>query len=80
MSLQGRRPAWMNRELWLELREKKRVYNLWKKGQETQEDLKDVMRPCREKITWFSGGVGNVTFTIYSNLKIFSNLNNSMNL
>ncbi|KAK4828655.1 hypothetical protein QYF61_000303 [Mycteria americana] len=29
---------------------KKRVYDLWKKGQATQEDYKDVVRLCREKI------------------------------
>ncbi|KAK4818760.1 hypothetical protein QYF61_018932 [Mycteria americana] len=46
----GRRPAWLNRELWPELRKKRRVYDLWKKGQATQEDYKDVMRLCREKI------------------------------
>ena len=40
----GRRPAWLNRELWLELRKKRRVYDLWMKGQATQEDYKDVMR------------------------------------
>ena len=50
MSRQGRRPAWLNRELWLELRNKRRVYNLLKKGQATQEDYKDVVRLCREKI------------------------------
>ncbi|KAK4811015.1 hypothetical protein QYF61_015719 [Mycteria americana] len=48
-SWQGRRPAWLNRELWLELRKKRRVYNLWKKGQATQEDYKGVARLCREK-------------------------------
>ncbi|KAK4827572.1 hypothetical protein QYF61_019196 [Mycteria americana] len=42
MSQQGRGPAWLNRELWLELREKRRVYGLWKKGQATREDYKDV--------------------------------------
>ncbi|KAK4832410.1 hypothetical protein QYF61_022545 [Mycteria americana] len=46
MSWQRRRPAWLNRELWLELRKKGRVYHVWKKG----EDCKDVMRLCREKI------------------------------
>ncbi|KAK4815791.1 hypothetical protein QYF61_007231 [Mycteria americana] len=46
----GRRPAWLNRELWLELRKKSRVYDLWKKGQATQEDYKGVARLCREKI------------------------------
>ncbi|KAK4824877.1 hypothetical protein QYF61_021084 [Mycteria americana] len=41
-SWQGRRLAWLNREIWLKLRKKKRVYDLWKKGQATQEDYKDV--------------------------------------
>ncbi|KFQ22405.1 hypothetical protein N332_14875, partial [Mesitornis unicolor] len=50
MSQQGRRPAWMNRELWVELREKKRVYGLWKKGQATQEAYRATVRLCREKI------------------------------
>uniref|UniRef100_A0A8B9UU32 Reverse transcriptase domain-containing protein n=1 Tax=Anas zonorhyncha TaxID=75864 RepID=A0A8B9UU32_9AVES len=46
----GRRPAWLNRELWLELSRKKRVYNLWKRGRATREDYKDVARQCRDKI------------------------------
>ncbi|KAK4822009.1 hypothetical protein QYF61_006623 [Mycteria americana] len=50
MSLQGRRLAWLTRELWLELRKKRRVYDLWKKGRATQEDYKGVARLCREKI------------------------------
>ncbi|KAK4831679.1 hypothetical protein QYF61_018676 [Mycteria americana] len=49
-SRQGRRPAWLTRELWLELRKKRRVYDLWKKGRATQEDYKGVARLCREKI------------------------------
>ncbi|KAK4818253.1 hypothetical protein QYF61_009428 [Mycteria americana] len=49
-SRQGRRPAWLTRELWLELRRKRRVYDLWKKAQATQEDYKGVARLCREKI------------------------------
>ncbi|XP_071884244.1 small ribosomal subunit protein mS29 isoform X1 [Anas platyrhynchos] len=48
-SWRGRRPAWLNRELWLELRRKKRVYNLWKRGRATQEGYKDVARLCRDK-------------------------------
>ncbi|KAK4831851.1 hypothetical protein QYF61_019679 [Mycteria americana] len=47
---QGRRPAWLTRELWLEFRKKRRVYALWKKGWATQEDYKGVARLCREKI------------------------------
>ncbi|KAK4816253.1 hypothetical protein QYF61_013887 [Mycteria americana] len=49
-SWRRRRPAWLNRELWLELRKKGRVYDLWKKGRATQEDYKGVARLCREKI------------------------------
>uniref|UniRef100_A0A8B9C3Y3 Reverse transcriptase domain-containing protein n=1 Tax=Anser brachyrhynchus TaxID=132585 RepID=A0A8B9C3Y3_9AVES len=50
MSRRGTRPAWLSRELWLELRRKRRVYNLWKRGRATQEDYKDVARLCRDKI------------------------------
>ncbi|KAK4823640.1 hypothetical protein QYF61_004561 [Mycteria americana] len=50
MSQQGRRLAWLNRQLCLELRKNRRVYDLWKKGQAIQEDYKDVVRLCREKI------------------------------
>ncbi|KAK4823954.1 LOW QUALITY PROTEIN: hypothetical protein QYF61_008340 [Mycteria americana] len=49
-SRRGRRPGWLTRELWLELRKKRRVYDHWKKGQATQEDYKGVARLCREKI------------------------------
>ncbi|KAK4831120.1 hypothetical protein QYF61_015423 [Mycteria americana] len=49
-SRRGRRPAWVTRELWLELRKKRRVHDLWKKGQVTQEDYKGVARLCRKKI------------------------------
>ncbi|KAK4806437.1 hypothetical protein QYF61_013930 [Mycteria americana] len=48
-SRRGRRPAWLTRELWLELRRKRRVYDLWKKGRATQEDYRGVARLCREK-------------------------------
>ena len=36
MNWQERRPVWMNRELFLRLQEKKRIYLLWKKGRATQ--------------------------------------------
>ncbi|KAK4815696.1 hypothetical protein QYF61_006679 [Mycteria americana] len=49
-SRRGRRLAWLTRELWLELRKKRRVYDLWKKGRASQEDYKGVARFCREKI------------------------------
>ncbi|KFQ22176.1 hypothetical protein N332_09245, partial [Mesitornis unicolor] len=46
----GRRPAWLNRELWLELRKEGRVYDLWKKEQASQEEYRATVRLCREKI------------------------------
>jgi len=33
-----------------ELRKKRRVYALWKKGQPTHKDYKDIVRLCREKV------------------------------
>ncbi|KAK4829746.1 LOW QUALITY PROTEIN: hypothetical protein QYF61_006455 [Mycteria americana] len=47
---QGRRPAWLNRELLLRLRKKRRVYHFWKKGQTTQEEHRDLIKSCGEKI------------------------------
>ena len=45
------RLAWLNRELcWNSVNKKKRAYDLWNKGQATQEDYKNVVRLCREKI------------------------------
>ena len=40
----------MNSELFLKLREKKRIYVLWKKEWATQKEYKDVVKMCREKI------------------------------
>ena len=40
----------MNRELFLRLQEKKRIYLLWKKGRATQKEYKEVVKMCREKI------------------------------
>ena len=49
-SWQQRRPPWLNRELWLELREKRKVYSLWKKGLATHNDYKEAVRLCRAEI------------------------------
>ncbi|KAF1517439.1 hypothetical protein FQV19_0016785, partial [Eudyptula minor] len=46
----GRRPAWLNRELLQGLRKKRRVYRLWKKGQATQGEYRDLVRSCREEM------------------------------
>ena len=45
-----RRLPWLNRELWLQLREKSRVYGLWKKGLVIHNDYKDAARLCRVEI------------------------------
>jgi len=50
-SCSGRRPVWMNKELLLRLQKKKRVCVLWKKGQATWGDYKEVAKVCREEIT-----------------------------
>lgn len=42
-SWKRRRLAWLNRELLLEFREKKGVYDLWKKRQAIQEGYKNVI-------------------------------------
>ena len=49
MSRQTRRPDWLNRDLCLELRSKKKAYGLWKSGR-AYDDYKYVLNLCREKI------------------------------
>ena len=41
----GRRLAWLNRDLLLELRQKKKVYACWKQDQATWEDLEGCCSP-----------------------------------
>jgi len=50
MNQWGRRLAWLNRQLLLGIRKKRRVYRLWKKGQVTQEESRGLVRSCREEI------------------------------
>lgn len=47
--LAGKKSGLANRQIWLELRKKMRIYDLWRKGEAAQ-DYKDVMRLCKEKI------------------------------
>jgi len=44
----GRRPAWMSKELPAELKWKRKVYGMWKEGQTTWEEHRNVVRACRE--------------------------------
>jgi len=47
---QGRLPAFLNRELLLGLRKKRRVYHFCKKGQVTHKEYRVLVRSCREEI------------------------------
>ena len=49
-SQRARRPGWLNRDLWLDLKSKRKVYGLWKGGQATYDDYKYVVKLCMEKI------------------------------
>ena len=50
MSRWARRPGWLNRDLWLDLKNKRKVYGLWKSGQAAYEGYRYVVKLCREKI------------------------------
>lgn len=49
-SQRARRPDWLNRHPWLELKNKRKVYGLWKNGQATYNDYRYVVKLCREQI------------------------------
>lgn len=75
MNCQERRIACLNRvfPVPLELKGKKRVYHFWKR-QATQEDHKDVVRVCREKIRRAEAQVElNLVTAIKDNKKCFYN-------
>jgi len=44
----GKRPAWMNKELLAELRWKRKSHGMWKEGQATWEEYRNVVRACRD--------------------------------
>lgn len=48
-SQRGSGAARLNRQLLLRYQEKKRIYDLWKKDQATQEEYRYVTRVCRGK-------------------------------
>ncbi|RMC19030.1 hypothetical protein DUI87_03634 [Hirundo rustica rustica] len=50
MSRQGKRPVWMSNEVLKELRNKKKMYHLFKEGLISQEVFKGAARACRKKI------------------------------
>jgi len=44
----GRRPAWMRKEILAELIQKRKIYGMWKEGQATWEECRNVVRACRD--------------------------------
>jgi len=44
----GRRPAWMSKEILVELRCKRNVYGMCKEGQATWEEYRNVASTCRD--------------------------------
>lgn len=48
-SKRGKRPPWLNREILMELKRKRKLYDLWKWGQALQESYRAVVHICREK-------------------------------
>jgi len=45
----GKRPAWMNKELLVELRWNRKVHGMWKEGQATWEEYRNVVRDAMRK-------------------------------
>ena len=51
MSQRARRSDWMNRDLWLELKSKRKVYGLWKSGQATYDCYRYVVKLFENFVT-----------------------------
>lgn len=49
-SQRGKRPAWMGNKVLKAFRNKRRMYQLWKEGQGSQEVFKGFARVCRKKL------------------------------
>lgn len=57
---------------------KKRVCNIWKKGQMTQEEYKDIVRSCRENIRKAKAQLElNLASAVKSNKKYFHKYTNN---
>jgi len=44
----SRRPAWLNKELLAEIRQKRKLNGMWNEGQTTWEEYRNVVRACRD--------------------------------
>jgi len=47
-SKEGRRPVWMSKELLVELRQKRKIYGMWKEGQNIWEEYRNAVKSCRD--------------------------------
>ncbi|KFQ17180.1 hypothetical protein N331_12325, partial [Merops nubicus] len=47
---EGRRPAWLSRELLVRLKEKMRLHRHWKQGQVSWEEHRDTAWLCRDEV------------------------------
>jgi len=75
MNRWGRRPAWLNRQPLLGLRKKMRVYDLWKKGQATQEEYRGLLRSCREEVRKAKAQLElSLATVVRDNKKLFTNI------
>ena len=68
----------MNRELWLDLKNKRKVYGLWKSGQATYDDYRYIVKMCRDKIRKAKAQIGlNLSTKVKDNNKYFYKYINS---
>jgi len=44
----GRRPVWLHKELLAEIKWKRKAHEMWKEGQATWEEYRNVVRACRD--------------------------------
>lgn len=51
-SQQARRLDWLNRDLWLELKSKRKAYGLWKSGQATYDDYRQMTSADTRRCGW----------------------------
>ncbi|KAK4818026.1 hypothetical protein QYF61_004150 [Mycteria americana] len=47
---EGKRPAWLNRDLLVKLKSKREMHRQWKQGRETWEEYRDTAQMCRDGV------------------------------
>ncbi|MFV1168848.1 hypothetical protein QMK97_29500, partial [Klebsiella pneumoniae] len=68
----GRKKAWLGKDLLVKLREKYRLYQLWKQGRVTWEEYRDAVRTCRRRIRKAKAQVElNLARDVKNNMKAF---------